>query len=365
MPKVKDIIHILEAYAPVALQEDWDNCGLQLGDRSMDVTAALCTLDVTLEVVEEAISKGCNMIVTHHPLIFSGLKSLTGRNDVERCVLAAIRNKIAIYAAHTNMDSVLDGVNGKISEKLNLKDCKILAPQTGKLLKLAVYVPQLHVNSVRDAIFAAGAGHIGKYDSCSFSVQGDGSFRALDAADPYVGKLGELHFEKEVRIEVVLPEYIQGQVIAALKSAHPYEEVAYDLFPLSNKWESHGLGMVGDLLEAVDEEAFIAQVKEVFEIPVVRHSPLLGRKIKRVALLGGSGASYLPYAIGEHADIYLTADVKYHEFFAPEGRIVMADIGHYESEHYTKELFKEILTKKITTFAARISDTDTNKVKYS
>lgn len=364
MPQVKDIIRILENYAPVALQEDWDNCGLQVGEASMEVTSALCTLDVTLEVVEEAIAKGCNMIVTHHPLIFGGLKSLTGRNEVEKCVLAAIKNDIAIYAAHTNMDSVLSGVNGKIAEKLQLQNCKILAPQQEKLVKLAVYVPQLHVSSVREAIFAAGAGHIGNYDSCSFAVHGDGSFRALDEANPYVGKPGELHFEKEVRLEVVLPEFIKGKVVSALKSAHPYEEVAYDLFPIKNEWSSVGLGMVGDLVEAVDEEEFLAQAKEIFKIPVVRHSPLRHQKIKRVALLGGSGASFLRFAISEKADIFLTADIKYHEFFIPEGRIVMADIGHYESEQYTKELFKEILTKKLTTFAARISETDTNKVKY-
>ena len=364
MPKVQDIINTLESYAPLALQEDWDNCGLQVGDRTMEVTAALCTLDVTIEVVQEAIAKGCNMIVAHHPLIFGGLKSVTGRNEVEQCVLLAIKKDIAIYASHTSLDSVSNGVSAKISKKIHLRDCKILAPKSGMLLKLVVFVPQLHVTSVREAMFAVGAGHIGNYDSCSFNAQGEGSFRALDQSNPYVGKPNEFHLEKETRIEVILPEYLQSKVVAAMKSAHPYEEVAFDLIPLKNDWDTVGLGMVGDLPQAMDEKLFLAQIKKIFKVPVVRHSPLLGRPIKRVAVLGGSGASFLHYAIKEKADIYLTADIKYHDFFAPEGRIIMADIGHYESEQYTKELFKEILTKKITTFAARISDTDTNKVKY-
>ncbi len=364
MIKLQDIINILEAHAPLALQEGWDNCGLQVGDRQMVVTEALITLDVTLDVVKEAVAKSCNLIISHHPLIFGGLKSLTGRNEVEQCVLEAIKNDVAIYSAHTSLDSVKEGVSGKMADKLGLKNCRIMAPQSGKLLKLKIFVPQLHVSRVREAIFEAGAGHIGNYDSCSFNVQGEGSFRALEEADPYVGETGKLHFEKEAAIEVVLPEYIQGQVLAAMKAAHPYEEVAYDMIPLNNKWEAVGLGMVGELAEAVEESDFLTLLKTTFDVPVVRHSPLRGKKVKRVAVMGGSGASYLRNAMAAKADFFVTGDVKYHDFFLPEGRIVMADIGHYESEQYTKELIKEILTKNLTTFAARISETDTNYVKY-
>jgi dinuclear metal center YbgI/SA1388 family protein len=362
--KVQDIISTLEDHAPLALQEDWDNCGLLVGDRQMEVSEILCTLDVTFEVVREAIDKGCNMIITHHPLIFGGLKSITGANEVERCVVEAIKHDVAIYAAHTNMDNVKNGVSGTMAQKLALKQTTIMAPQSGNLLKLEVYVPQMHVTSVRDAMFAAGAGHIGNYDSCSFITQGEGTFRALDATHPYVGEPGKLHFEKESCIEVVLPAFIQGKVVEALKKAHPYEEVAYDLFPLKNNWENVGLGMVGELETPIEEGAFLELLKSTFGVPVVRHSPLRGKMVKKIAVMGGSGASYLSSAIATGADVFVTGDTKYHEFFIPEGRIILADIGHYESEQYTKELFKEIITKKMATFAPRISDTDTNYVKY-
>ncbi len=365
MYKVQDIIDILEKHAPLALQEDWDNCGLQVGDRSMEVTEVLCTLDVTLEVVSEAIAKGCNMIVSHHPLLFGGLKTLTGRNEVEKCVIKAVKNNMAIYSAHTNMDSVKQGVSGTMADKIGLKNRNILSPQQDKLVKLVVYVPLMHVVSVRDAMFAAGAGHIGNYDRCSFSSQGEGSFRALDDSHPYVGKTGEMHLEKEQKVEVILPLFIQQKVVAALKNAHPYEEVAYDILPLKNDWSDTGYGMIGELEDEMSEADFINKLKMLFHTPFVRHSPLLGKMIKKVAVLGGSGASYISSAIALEADIFVTADIKYHEFFIPENRILIADIGHYESEQYTKELFKEILTKNLITFAARISETDTNKVKYS
>lgn len=364
MPTVKDIIHIIEDFAPVALQEDWDNCGLQVGDAAMEATGALCTLDVTFDVVDEAIAKGINLIITHHPLIFGGLKSLTGRSEVERCVIEAIKHDVAIYAAHTSIDNVKNGVSGRMAEKLGLKNCTILAPQAQKLVKLAVFVPQLHATTVRNAMFDAGAGHIGDYDSCSFSTQGSGSFRALDAAQPFVGELGKLHFEDEVKLEVVLPAFLQTKVVAALTAAHPYEEVAYDLLSLNNTWNNVGLGMVGDLELGMDEADFLNEVKEIFGVEVIRHSPLLDKKIKRVAVMGGSGASYMTSAMAANADVFITGDAKYHDFFAPEGRILLADIGHYESEQYTKELFVEIITKKITTFAAQISGINTNYVKY-
>lgn len=364
MYKVQDIIDILEAHAPTPLQEKWDNCGMQVGNPEMEVTSALCTLDVTLNVVREAIEKGCNLIITHHPLIFGGLKSLTGKNDVERCVIEAIQKNVNIYAAHTNMDNVLKGVSGKMAEKLGLKKVAIMAPQSEKLVKIAVYVPQLHVTTVRNAMFAAGAGHIGNYDSCSFNVLGEGTFKALDASHPYVGEMGKQHFEKETRVEVVLPAFIQRKVISALKAAHPYEEVAYDVYSLQNEWDTVGLGVVGELETPMVESEFLALLKETFGASVVRHSPLCGKVVTKVAMMGGSGASYVGSAIAAGADFFVTGDAKYHEFFMPEGRLVLADIGHYESEQYTKELFKEIITKKITTFAARISDTDTNYVKY-
>ena len=364
MCKVQDIINILEEHAPLALQEGWDNSGLQVGDRTMEVTQVLITLDVTLEVVKEAIAKGCNMIVSHHPLIFGGLKSLTGKNYVEQCVLEAIKNNVAIYSAHTNLDSVIDGVSGMMAKKLGLQNCKVLDARGGQLLKLKVYVPMSHLEQVRSAMFEAGAGFIGDYDSCSFVVQGEGTFRALDGANPFVGTTNELHSENEASIEVVLPVFLQNKIVGAVKSVHPYEEVAYDIIQLKNNWDNVGYGMVGDLSADLEETDFLALLKSAFKLCVVRHSPLLGKKVKRVAVMGGSGSSCLKNAIFAGADFFVTGDVKYHDFFLPEKRIVMADIGHYESEQYTKDLIKEVLIKKITTFAPLISDTDTNQVKY-
>ncbi len=364
MIKVQDIINILEKHAPLPLQETWDNCGLHVGDAQMEISGVLCTLDVTLEVLHEALEKNCNMIVAHHPLIFSGLKSLTGRNDAERCVIEAVKRNLAIYSAHTNMDNVAQGVSGKIAEKLGLKQCRIMAPQPDNLLKIIVFVPKKHSTAVRNAMFEAGAGHIGNYDACSFATQGQGSFRALEGAHPYLGKPGVLHHEEEVRLELVLPHFKQGAVLAAMKTAHPYEEVAYDLLSLKNTWETVGLGIIGVLGTPFEETAFLKKLKEIFTVPVVRHSPLRGKKVKKVAVMGGSGASYLKSAMAAKVDFFVTSDVKYHDFFLPEGRLVLADVGHYESEQYTKELFKEIITKKITTFVPQISETDTNYVKY-
>ena len=364
MCKVQDIINILEEHAPLALQEGWDNSGLQVGDRTMEVTQVLITLDVTLEVVKEAIAKGCNMIVSHHPLIFGGLKSLTGKNYVEQCVLEAIKNNVAIYSAHTNLDSVMDGVSGMMAEMLGLQNCKVLDARGGQLLKLKVYVPMSHLEQVRSVMFEAGAGFIGNYDSCSFAVQGEGSFRALEGANPFIGTINELHKEDEACVEVILPAFLQNKTVAAVKAVHPYEEVAYDIIQLKNNWDNVGYGMVGDLSEAMNEADFLDLLKKEFKLSVVRHSPLRGKMIEKVAVMGGSGASYLKNAIFAGADFFVTGDVKYHDFFLPEDSIVIADIGHYESEQYTKDLIKEVLTKKITTFAPLISDTDTNHVKY-
>lgn len=364
MVRVKDIIDALEEFAPAPLQESWDNTGLQVGDASMEATGALCTLDVTLDVVHEAKEKGCNVIVSHHPLVFGGLKSITGRNDVERCVIEAIKNDIAIYSCHTSIDNVELGVSGVMADRLGLQNCKILSPQSQRLLKLAVFVPKIHLTTVREALCKAGAGHIGNYDSCSFSSAGSGTFRALDGAAPFVGELDQLHDEAEMKLEVVLPDFLQAKVVSAMLEAHPYEEVAYDIYSIQNKWNAVGLGAIGDLETPVDEKEFLQQIKHAFGVEVVRHSPLLNKKIKRVAVMGGSGASYMKDAMAQGADIFITGDAKYHDFFAPEGRIVLADIGHYESEQYTKELFVEIITKKMPIFAARISAQNTNNVKY-
>ena len=361
---VKSICELIEEVAPLSLQESYDNAGLLVGDSQMEINSVLICIDVVEEVIDEAIRKNCNLIVSHHPLIFSGLKRLTSQNEVQRCVAKAIKNDIAIYAAHTNLDNVLKGVSGKMAEKIGLLNVRILQPKQNGLLKLITYVPRLHSYGVRQALFEAGAGQIGNYDSCSFNADGTGTFKANEKAQPFVGKIDELHSEPETRIEVILPDYLKNQVLEALLKRHPYEEPAYDFIPLRNAWNQVGAGVLGELEEPEDELGFLNRIKEIFHNPTIKYTNLLGKKIKRVALCGGSGSSFLPDALKAKADIYISGDFKYHEFFDAQRRILIADIGHFESEQFTKDIFFDIITKKMPTFAVQISDIKTNPINY-
>ena len=361
---VNSICKLIEEVAPLSLQESYDNAGLLVGEPSMQVKGVLVCIDVTEAVIAEAIQKQCNLIVSHHPLIFSGLKRLVGENEVQRCVVQAIRNEIAIYAAHTNLDNVLGGVNGKIAEKIGLINHRILKPKPNCLLKLVVFVPRLHAYSLREALFEAGAGQIGDYDSCSFNVEGLGTFRPNEHAKPFVGELNQFHTEPEVRVELILPDFIRSQVLAALYKAHPYQEPAYDLISLQNSWKQVGGGLVGELVQEVDEMEFLGTLKGIFNQPSIRYTRLLGKKIKRVAICGGAGSSFLAAAIAAEADLFISGDFKYHEFFEAKDKILVADIGHFESEQFTKDIFMEIITKKMPTFAVQISDIKTNPINY-
>ncbi len=364
MTKIKDITHYLETVAPLRLQESYDNAGLIVGDMQAELTSILVTLDVTEEVVEEAIQNKCNLIVAHHPIVFSGLKKITGKNYVERTLLKAIKNDVAIYAAHTNLDSVTGGVNGKICEKLGLADCRILEPAGGLLKKLVTFVPVDHAEKVRQAVFAAGAGHIGNYDSCSFNAHGQGTFRGNDSTTPFVGEKGAHHYENEIRFETIFPSYLQGQIISALTTAHPYEEVAYDIYPLDNKFNQVGMGMVGVLPKEKTEREVLKLLKNTFQTGVIRHTALQNKKVKTIAVCGGAGSFLLNQAIAAGAEFFVTGDFKYHQFFDAENKIVIADIGHFESEQFTKELFYELLTKKFPKFVVRLSEVNTNPVFY-
>lgn len=361
---LSEIVSYLETQAPTAWQESYDNAGLQTGEPSQIIHAALLTLDVTEEVLEEAITRKANLIITHHPLIFGGLKRITGSSVVEKIVIKAIRNHVAILAIHTNLDNAIAGVNAKLSEKLGLSHCRILQPQKGKLRKLVTFVPSGHLSFVRQAIFDAGAGSIGNYDQCSFSMEGTGTFRGNDQTNPFVGEPGKMHSEKEARLETIFPEWMESQVIRALIESHPYEEVAYDIYYLENSSGNSGAGIIGNLPGPLDELRFLQQLKETFGIPVIRHSPLRNKPVFRVAVCGGAGSFLLKDAVSAGADFFVSADIKYHQFFDPDGKIVMADIGHYESEQFTKELFCELLTKKFPTFAVHLSEVNTNPVSY-
>lgn len=362
---IKEVIAALEAWAPPMLQEDYDNSGLQVGDPASEAGSALVCLDCTEAVVDEAVAKGCGLIIAHHPVIFRGLKSLTGRNDVERTILKAVRNNVAIYAIHTNLDNVLDGVNGEIAARLGLSSLRVLDPKPGQLLKLSVFVPNDHADALRAALFAAGAGKVGLYDECSFNLEGQGTFRGGEGTKAFVGEQGKRHTEPETRIEVIYHAPLESAIVAAMKAVHPYEEVAYDQVPLTNAHQGIGAGAVGELPEAMDEVSFLARVKGLFGAPVVRHTALRGRPVKRVAVCGGSGAFLVGKALAVGADAFITGDVKYHEFFQAEGRMVIADIGHFESERFTMDLIQRRLAGIFPTFAVRLTDTVTNPIHVS
>lgn len=363
--RVSEIIHTIESYAPPLYQESYDNCGLQVGNTEAEVSGILLTLDVTEEVLEEAMQRKCNMIVAHHPLLFSGLKKITGRTYVERIVQKAIKNDISIYAAHTNLDNIINGVNARIAQKLGLKDCMILSAKAGTLCKLYTYAPAEAADKVREALFAAGAGAIGRYNECSFNTSGTGTFRPRPDADPAIGTPGGPRENvNEVKIEVLVQKDKERAVLNALFSSHPYEEVAYELVDLQNANQEIGSGMVGVLTEPMDEAAFLTFVKKTMKTACIRHTGLRGKKVEKVAICGGSGSFLLKHAIAVKADFFITGDFKYHHFFDAEGKIVIADIGHFESEQFTPEIFQQILREKFPTFAILLSNSNTNPVKY-
>lgn len=364
MTLVKDITQYLEKIAPLSYQESYDNAGLIVGNPYMTVTGVLVTLDSTEAVVEEAIAKGCNLIVAHHPIVFKGLKKLNGRNYVERTVIKAIKNDIGIYAIHTNLDHVVGGVNWMIAERLGLKNVRILAPKSDTLLKLVSFVPEEATQKVLDALYEAGAGAIGNYDHCSFRVNGTGTFRPNDVAQPYIGSAQTDEAVTENRIEVLFPAHLESRVLNALKKAHPYEEVAFYISALRNQHQEVGAGAVGELPNAMTGDAFLTHLKDTMGLQMVRHTALVSDSIQKVAVCGGAGSFLLGDAIGTNADVFVTADYKYHEFFDADGRILICDIGHYESEVYTKELLQRYLSKKFVNFATILSETNTNPVFY-
>ena len=362
--KVKEIVSALERFAPLPLQDGFDNAGLQVGLTEAEATGALLCLDVTESVVDEAVALGYNLIVSHHPLIFKGYKSITGKDYIERCIIKAITHGITIYSAHTNLDNAPGGVNFKIAEKIGLKNVRILDPKEDCLLKLVTFVPVEQAEKVRKALFDAGCGCFGNYDSCSYNLQGEGTFRALEGANPFCGQVGELHTEREIRVETVLPAFRKSAVVKVLMASHPYEEPAFDLYPIKNTWDQVGSGVVGELDEPETELEFLKRIKKLFEVGCVKHSRLTGRLIQKVALCGGSGAFLAPQAVASGADLFLTGEIKYHDYFSYEDRILMAEIGHYESEQYTKEIFYSIIREMFPGLDVQVTRVNTNPIKY-
>lgn len=362
---VKDIIDTIEDFAPLSYQESYDNSGLQIGDTYMKVKGVLIALDVTEDLLQEAKDRNCNLIVTHHPLIFSGLKRISGNSYIERIVQRAIKEDIAIYASHTNLDNMRNGVNAKFAERLGLQHLSILEAKRDTLNKLYTYVPVTSIDKVRDALFEAGAGAVGNYNECSFNTNGIGTFKPGVHAQPFIGETGgERQNVNEVKLEVLISQHRQKLVLKALLDNHPYEEVAYEIIALQNPNQEIGAGMIGDLTNAMDEMEFLSFLKEKMQTDCIRHTTLLNKKIQKVAVCGGSGSFLLKNAIAKGADVFITGDFKYHQFFDAEGKIIIADIGHYESEQFTQELLCDILNKKFPNFAVLLSNLSTNPVNY-
>ncbi len=361
---VQDVIEILEELAPLSYAKDFDNTGLLVGQPQTKLNGILVALDTLETVVDEAIENNCNLIVSFHPIIFKGLKSITGKNYVERTVLKAIQHDIAIFSMHTALDNAWNGVNAAICDKLQLQNREILIPQQGTIHKLTTFVPTKEAAMVREALFNAGAGTIGNYNHCSFNIEGLGSFQGNEDSNPTVGKKGETHFETETQIGVTFPKHLTSKVLKALFKAHPYEEVAYEVTTLQNLNQHIGMGMIGELPEAVSEEIFLNTLKNTFHTGVIKHSEKTDKPIQKVAVLGGSGSFAIGPAKTKGADAFVTSDLKYHDFFMAEKSILLADIGHYESEQYTKQLLVAFLTEKITNFAVVLSKVNTNPISY-
>ncbi len=362
--KVADVANILEKLAPKSHAESFDNVGLLVGSPDVKVKGILVTLDCLETVVEEAIKKECNLIVTFHPIIFSGLKSITGKNYVEIAVLKAIQNNIAIYAIHTNLDAAQEGVNYEICNRLGIKNTRPLLPKTRCIKKLQTYVPAVDFSKVQQALFEAGAGEIGNYKNCSFRVDGKGTFLPTEGTNPYIGEINKLEEADEILLSVIFEDFKQFEVLQALRNSHPYEEIAYEVYTLDNENQELGMGRIGELEEKIPEGIFLEKLKKSLPTACIRHTGLRNKPVRKVAVLGGSGSFAIKNAITAGADVLVTADIKYHEFFQAEGKILLADVGHYESEQFTKDLLHRYLSGKIADIAIYLSEINTNPVIY-
>ncbi len=362
--KIKEIISTLEEMAPLGYAEDFDNVGLLVGNDEAKASGVLVCHDALESVIEEAIEKNCNLVVCFHPILFSGIKKITGKNYVEKSILKAIKNDIAIYAVHTALDNHQEGVNKIFCNTLGLQNTKTLVPKQHFIQKLVTYTINENAEEVRNALFNAGAGRIGNYEDCSFNSKGIGTYMGNENSNPEIGERFEFVQGEEVKIEVTFEKHLQSKILKALLSSHVYEEVAYEVYDLQNTHQNIGLGMIGELTSEMDEIEFLKMVKEKMECGVIRHTNFLNKPIKKVAVLGGSGSFAIRNAIQAGADAFLTADLKYHNFYEAENKILLADVGHFESERYIKNHIVDYLIKKIPNFAIVLSQINTNPVKY-
>ena len=362
--KVKDFTNYLEQLAPLTYQEEYDNSGLIIGDFNMEVKGVLITLDCNDKVLDEAINNKCNLLITHHPIIFKGLKKINNDSLTDKLVIKAIKNNIAIYSIHTNLDNIFNGVNSEIAKRLKLKNCRVLSSKNECLRQLVFYCPKENTTDLIEKLCSVGAGAIGNYNNCSFKSSGVGTFKPLENSNPNKGVKGKLYSSNEDRVELVFLKDKQNKIIQKLQENHPYEEIAYQIYILDNKIRSIGSGLVGELDEPVDSILFLKQLKKIMNLELIRHTHVNKDVIKKIALCGGSGSFLIDKAIYSNADIFITSDIKYHQFFDIDNKIILADIGHYESEQFTKNLVYDYLTKKFTKFAILLSKVNTNPINY-
>lgn len=362
--KLKQIIDYIEEKFPPAVQESYDNSGLITGDKQMDVSGALLTIDIDENVIDEAIEKDKNLIIAHHPIIFRPIKKLTGSNYIERCIIKAIKNNIAIYAAHTSLDNNLNGLNAEVAKLIGLKNIKILEPKEQLLFKIAVFVPVDYADKVREAMFKQGAGSIGNYDNCSYNINGTGTFRANEGTNPFVGQIGKTHLEKETKIESIAPSFKLNSIINAIKQVHPYEEVAYDIYPLHNKSEQYGAGITGELQNPMHTKDFLELVKTKLNIPMLKHSEIISNKVQKIAICTGAGHFLIDKAYQQKADALISAEFKYDQYISAKDKLLIIDAGHYETEIFVKKIFYDLLSKKFSKFAVEFSEKFSNPVKY-
>lgn len=362
--KIKEIISVLEEMAPLAYAEDFDNVGLLVGDQETEATGVLVCHDALENIIDEAISKKCNLVVCFHPILFSGLKKITGKNYVERAIIKAIKNDIAIYAVHTALDNHQEGVNKIFCNALGLINTKVLIQKQHFIRKLVTYTIPENAEEVRNALFDAGAGMIGNYENCSFNSKGIGTYMGNEHSNPQVGERFEFVQGDEIKIEVTFEKHLENKILKALFKIHAYEEIAYEIYDLQNKHQNIGLGMIGELKNPMKEKEFLLFAKEKMQADGIRHSNFIGKEVKKIAVLGGAGSFAIKNAIQAGADVFLTADLKYHQFYEAENQLLLADIGHFESERYTKNYIVEYLRKKILNFAVILSEENSNPVKY-
>ena len=364
MVSINNIIDLLDEWAPPAYAEDFDNVGLLVGDSSKQCTGVLVSHDCIEVVLDEALDTNCNLIVCFHPILFTGLKKITGRDYVEKVILKAIRNEIAIYALHTRLDNHPEGVNKLLSDRLGLLESKVLIPKPSGLKKLSTYVPKSDVDDVLQALHQAGAGAIGNYSECSFILEGKGQFRGNEKSQPHIGNPSEKTQVEEVQIQVVFESYLKEKIQNALITAHPYENIAYEIFILDNTLDKVGIGRIGKLAQPHTEEQFLSFVKEKLQTQLIRHSPFTRKPIETVAVLGGSGSFAISNALSQKADAFITADLKYHHFYQGGNTLLLLDVGHFESEQFIKNLIVDYLSKKLPNFAIILSHAKTNPVNY-